>query len=184
MAPRRKAARAALEVDVQYAAEDAAGLPAPRAIETWVAAALAGRAAGAQLTVRIVAEAEGRELNERYRGCAGPTNVLSFPFENPDLLQPPLLGDVVLCAPVVRREAAAQGKMPEAHWAHLVVHGVLHLLGYDHEEEVEAAAMEGLETRILATLGFPDPYAAEKPPAAAPRARRRNESSDKVRKDQ
>jgi probable rRNA maturation factor len=183
MAARRKAARAALEVDVQYAAEDAAGLPPSRAIESWVAAALARRGTGAQLAVRIVGEAEGRALNERYRGRMGPTNVLSFPFENPDQLQPPLLGDIVLCAPVVQREAAAQGTAPEEHWAHLVVHGVLHLLGYDHEEEGEAAAMEGLEADILATLGFPDPYAAEKPPAATP-ARRRDDSSNKVRKGQ
>lgn len=181
MAARRKAAPAALEVDVQYAADGAAGLPATRAVEAWVAGALAGRRAGAQLTVRIVGEAEGRELNERYRGRSGPTNVLSFPFETPELLQPPLLGDVVLCAPVVAREAAAQGKAPEAHWAHLVVHGVLHLLGYDHEAAREAAAMEALETAILASLGFPDPYAAEMP--AAP-SRRRTESPKKTRRDQ
>jgi len=183
MAARREAAPAARVVDVQYAAEDASGLPAPQAIESWVAAALDRRGAGAQLTVRIVGEAEGRALNQRYRGCTGPTNVLSFPFEHPDRLQPPLLGDIVLCAPVVQREAAAQGKAPESHWAHLVVHGVLHLLGHDHEEEGEAAAMEGLETDILATLGFPDPYAVEKPPAAAP-ARRRHDTSKKVRKGQ
>lgn len=182
MAARRKAASAPLlDVDVQYAAGDMAGLPAPGAIESWVAAALAGRDAGAQLTVRIVAEDEGRELNERYRRRTGPTNVLSFPFETPELLEPPLLGDIVLCAPVVEREAAAQAKAPAAHWAHLVVHGVLHLLGYDHEDAREAAAMEGLETGILATLGLPDPYAAEKP---APSARRRNESSKKVRRRQ
>jgi probable rRNA maturation factor len=183
MATRRKAASALLEVDVQYAVDAVAGLPAPGTIEDWVGAALAGRGAGAQLTVRIVAETEGRELNERYRRRAGATNVLSFPFETPDLLQPPLLGDIVLCAPVVEREAAEQGKAPEAHWAHLVVHGVLHLLGYDHEEARAAAEMEGLETDILATLGFPDPYAAEKPAAARP-ARRRNESHKKVRRGQ
>lgn len=185
MAARRKTAPAAPEIDVQYAAEQEAGLPSARAIAGWVAAVLArsGADSGAQLTVRIVDEAEGRALNERYRGRTGPTNVLSFPFEHPDRLQPPLLGDIVLCAPVVRREAAAQGKTPDAHWAHLVVHGVLHLLGHDHEQEGEAAAMEGLETDILATLDFPDPYAAEKPPAA-PAARRRNHTSKKVRKDQ
>ena len=137
---------------------------------------------GAQLTVRIVDEAEGTELNERYRHRTGPTNVLSFPFEQPALLQPPLLGDIVLCAPVVAREAAAQGKAPAAHWAHLVVHGVLHLLGHDHEDERQAEEMEALERDILATLGLPDPYAAERAAGDAP-ARRRDESHKKVRKD-
>ena len=187
MAAGRKAAAPRLEVDVQYAA-DGDELPAADAIETWVAAALAGcgagrgDAAGAQLTVRIVGAAEGTELNERYRHRTGPTNVLSFPFEQPALLQPPLLGDIVLCAPVVAREAAAQGKAPAAHWAHLVVHGVLHLLGHDHEDERQAEEMEALERDILATLGLPDPYAAERAAGDAP-ARRRDESHKKVRKD-
>lgn len=181
MTVKRKAAPMDLELDVQYAADDATGLPAKRAIEGWVRAALDGRCAGAQLTVRIVAEAEGRELNERYRQRSGPTNVLSFPFEHPAQLQPPLLGDIVLCAPVVQREADAQGKTPEAHWAHLVIHGVLHLLGYDHEDERQAAEMEGLEQRILATLGFPDPYASEREAEETP-ARRRNQSHRKVRR--
>ena len=104
-------------------------------------------------------EAESADFNQRYRDKMGPTNVLSFPFE------PPLggqgrryLGDLVICAPLVAREAAEQGKSPEAHWAHLVVHGVLHLLGYDHLDEAEAQAMEALETAILGDLGYPPPY--------------------------
>ncbi len=157
----------ALELDVQYATGSRAGLPARRSIESWVRAALAGRRRGAQLAVRIVAEDEGRALNERYRRRGGPTNVLSFPFEHPERMRPPLLGDIVLCAPVVQREAADQGKPPRAHWAHLVVHGVLHLLGHDHERPREAARMEGLERKILAGLGYPDPYAAERAAAAA-----------------
>lgn len=155
----------ALELEVQYAAgenETASPLPDETAIEAWVRAALAGRRPAAQLVVRIVGEAEGRELNETYRsGRKGSTNVLSFPFEQPALLDPPLLGDIVVCAPVVEREAREQGKTAQAHWAHLVVHGVLHLIGYDHEEEKEAVIMESTEREVLDGLGFPDPYAGE-----------------------
>lgn len=154
-----------LELEVQYAideGETAAPLPEEAAIGTWVRAALAGRRPSAQLVVRIVGEAEGRELNETYRGRKkGPTNVLSFPFDEPALLDPPLLGDVVVCAPVVEREAREQGKAVQAHWAHLVIHGVLHLIGYDHEEENEAVIMESTERAVMDGLGFPDPYAGE-----------------------
>jgi probable rRNA maturation factor len=153
-----------LEVDVQYAVDedaDGAWLPEVEAIEAWAGAALAGRRDAAQFVVRIVGEEEGTELNERYRARKGPTNVLSFPFEHPDLLDPPLLGDVVICAPLVAREAAEQGKAVQAHWAHLVIHGVLHLIGYDHEEESEAVIMESAERCVLTGLGFPDPYAGE-----------------------
>ena len=122
------------------------------------------RAAGqkVELSLRLVDEAECADLNQRYRGKAGPTNVLSFPFEPPPGIKGPrYLGDLVICVPVVVREVAEQGKAPEAHWAHLVVHGVLHLLGYDHLDEAEAQEMEALETRLLANLGFPPPYADE-----------------------
>ncbi|MBK9132367.1 MAG: rRNA maturation RNase YbeY [Gammaproteobacteria bacterium] len=162
VAARSGAEAVALELDVQYATGSLAGLPARRSIESWVRAALAGRRRGAQLAVRIVAEAEGRALNERYRRRAGPTNVLSFPFEPSGRMRPPPLGDIVLCAPVVQREAAEQGKPARAHWAHLVVHGVLHLLGHDHENSREAEHMEELERKILARLGYPDPYASER----------------------
>ncbi|MDX9740270.1 MAG: rRNA maturation RNase YbeY [Gammaproteobacteria bacterium] len=153
-----------LEVDVQYALDDEKGdawLPEAEGIEAWAQAALGGRRDAAQFVLRIVGEQEGRELNEHYRARKGPTNVLSFPFEHPDLLDPPLLGDVVICAPVVEREAAEQGKTAQAHWAHLVIHGLLHLIGYDHEEENEAVIMESVERKVLAGLGFPDPYAGE-----------------------
>jgi len=108
--------------------------------------------------VRIVDEPEMRELNARYRHKDYPTNVLSFPAELPPGVDVPLLGDIVICAPVVNREATEQHKAPRAHWAHMLVHGTLHLLGHDHERERDAAVMEALERRILAGLKFPDPY--------------------------
>ncbi len=147
-----------LELDVQIAL-DLPGLPAEADFRRWAEAALAGAdyQQDAELTLRIVNEAESAALNETYRHKPGPTNVLSFPFETPPEVDSALLGDVVICAPVVLREAIVQGKTPEAHWAHLVAHGVLHLLGYDHDE-TQAEAMEALEIRILAGLGFPDPY--------------------------
>ena len=121
--------------------------------------ALEGRRDRARLTVRIVGREEGCRLNERFRGLAGPTNVLSFPFHAPPgAPAADELGDVVLCAPVVNREAREQGKPRGDHWAHLVVHGVLHLLEYDHDTPAAARRMEGLERRILAGLGVPDPY--------------------------
>ena len=112
----------------------------------------------AQLTVRLVDTEEGVALNQDYRHRQGATNVLSFPFGEPFQMQPPLLGDVVICAPVVAAEARQQNKSLLAHWAHLVVHGTLHLLGYDHLGDNQAQEMEALEIMILAQLGFPDPY--------------------------
>lgn len=142
---------------------DAGIVPDRRTLGRWAGAAL--RAAGIdpgdrELTVRIVGEAESRELNAGWRGKDRPTNVLAFPGGDPALpdgFDCPL-GDLVVCAPVVRREAAEQGKTPESHWCHMIVHGTLHLAGYDHQAPAEAARMEGLERRILAELGFPDPY--------------------------
>ncbi len=147
-----------LELDLQIAL-DLPGLPTATDLRRWAEAALAGAdyRQDAELTIRVVDEAESTALNEGYRHKQGPTNVLSFPAETPPEVESALLGDVVICAPVVLREAVVQGKTPEAHWAHLVAHGVLHLLGYDHDEE-QAEAMESLEIRILAGLGYPDPY--------------------------
>jgi len=108
--------------------------------------------------IRLVDETEGARLNADYRGKNYPTNVLSFPFEVPPGIPNTHLGDLVICAPVVVGEAVAQGISVEAHWAHLTVHGVLHLLGYDHLEDDEAERMEAEEIRILETLGFPNPY--------------------------
>jgi len=147
-----------LQLDLQIACASPS-LPSEVDLTRWAAAALAGRREAAELTVRVVDEAESAALNETYRGKAGPTNVLSFPFEAPPGLPPTdLIGDLVICAPVVEREAAEQGKTLSAHWAHMVVHGVLHLVGYDHIEEAGALQMEGLETAILEGLGFPRPY--------------------------
>ncbi len=145
------------KVNVQMASE-ALGLPSVTQLRAWAEAALSGVEGGPEITVRIVDEAEGAELNRTYRQVAGPTNVLSFPFEAPAPLEISLLGDVVICAPVVAIEAREQNKTPEAHWAHMVVHGTLHLLGYDHLNDDDAAQMESEERRILAKLGFTDPY--------------------------
>lgn len=137
-----------------------AGLPSSASFRRWAAAALRGarRRKPAELAIRIVDADEGRALNRDYRGKDYATNVLSFPAELPPGVQLPLIGDLAICAPVVLREAAEQGKLPRDHWAHLTVHGVLHLLGYDHLVDAEAEAMEALETRILARLGIADPY--------------------------
>ena len=123
-----------------------------------VAAALDGRIREADLAVRLVDAREGRSLNRHYRGKDYATNVLSFPAELPEGVELPVLGDLVICAPVVAREAREQGKRLADHYAHLTVHGALHLLGWDHEDEREAECMEQLEREILATLGIDDPY--------------------------
>ena len=148
-----------LDVPVNYAAPRA-GVPAAVSFRKWVAAALKGRIREADLAIRIVDEREGQALNRHYRGKDYATNVLSFPAELPEGVKLPLLGDLVICAPVVAREAAEQGKPVAAHYAHLTVHGVLHLLGWDHEHDKDAEAMEQLEREVLAELGLPDPYAA------------------------
>lgn len=150
-----------LELAVRYGV-GRAGLPAPASFRHWAEAALRGarRRQPAELSIRIVGLAEGTELNRTFRGRDYATNVLSFPADPPPGVRWALLGDLAICAPVVLREAAEQGKPAAAHWAHLTVHGVLHLLGYDHVVDREAAAMEALETRILAGLGIADPYAA------------------------
>lgn len=145
------------DVTVQYAVE-AAGLPDEHHFRAWAAAALGGERAGAELCIRLVDEPEGRELNRAYRGGDRATNVLSFAAELPPGVESPLLGDLAVCVPVALDEARAQGKEPRAHFAHLTVHGVLHLLGHDHQAEAEAEAMEARESAILAGLGFPDPY--------------------------
>jgi probable rRNA maturation factor len=135
-----------------------AGLPAALSFRRWVGAALSGRILRADLALRIVDEREGKCLNRHYRGKSHPTNVLSFPAELPKGVKLPLLGDIVLCAPVIAREAREQHKPLNAHYAHLTVHGVLHLLGFDHNNTREANAMEAIEREILAGLGLPDPY--------------------------
>jgi probable rRNA maturation factor len=143
-----------LSLSVQYAL-DRTGLPTRAELRRWARAALLQ---DAEVTLRLVDEAEGRQLNHDYRGKDYATNVLSFEYgADPD--SGAIAGDIVLCAPVVAREAAAQGKPLSAHYAHLVVHGMLHLQGYDHETgEADALAMEAVERFIMQRLGFPDPY--------------------------
>ncbi len=147
-----------IRIDLQ---NDAAlpGVPEPALFERWVRAALLEPLAALEQTIRIVDEAESQQLNREYRGRDKPTNVLSFPAElPPGLLDHALLGDLVICAPVVEAEAREQGKPVLAHWAHLVVHGMLHLQGLDHQDDETAAAMEAREIEILATLGHTNPY--------------------------
>jgi len=134
-------------------------MPPITKLKQWAKTVLKPQIPAAELTIRIVETAEMVSLNTQYRHKQGATNVLSFPFDVDELdIGPPLLGDIVICAEVVNREAIEQGKATDAHWAHMVVHGTLHLLGYDHETAADAAQMEPQETRILQSLGFPDPY--------------------------
>jgi probable rRNA maturation factor len=133
--------------------------PPPSQFRRWARAALKGlRRRRVALGVRIVSEAESAALNGRYRRRHKPTNVLSFPFEPPPGKTSEVLGDLVICAKLVQREARAQGKPVASHWAHLVVHGILHLRGYDHERPKDASVMENREIRILKELGFANPY--------------------------
>ena len=141
----------------------AEGIEAPDddAFKHWVLSALLGAEQAAQapeISIRITDDAEIALLNATYRGMSGPTNVLSFPADLPDDVDAELLGDIVIAAPVVLREAQQQGKIASAHWAHITIHGTLHLLGYDHIDDGDASVMEALEVRILAQLGFSDPY--------------------------
>ena len=157
--PPAAATRAPLLVDVMRQGRDWA--PAAAEIRTWASAALGKRAAGAELAVRVVRPAESKRLNARYRGRASPTNVLSFPASRLPAAAaraPRPLGDLVICARVVRAEARRQRKGIRAHWAHLVIHGALHLLGYDHERDEEARRMERREVAVLKRFGFSNPY--------------------------
>ena len=152
-----------LMLDVQLAEEldDFADfLPSEEQLQQWAEAALAGRTEfeEPEMTIRLVAPEESQELNSEYRGKDKPTNVLSFPFEAPPEVPLELLGDLIICAAVVQQEAIEQDKTTDAHWAHMVVHGCLHLLGYDHIKDEDADVMENLERQVLASLGFPDPY--------------------------
>jgi len=145
-----------INVDVQIAI-DGVNLPDTQQISEWVNAVVT-EDRSAELTVRIVDEAEMTVLNATYRHKNAVTNVLSFPFEADIPMETELLGDIVICAPVVQQEAIEHGKSIEAHWAHLIVHGVLHLLGYDHSTEDEACEMESREIQILNRFGYANPY--------------------------
>ncbi|TNG95658.1 rRNA maturation RNase YbeY [Pasteurellaceae bacterium USgator11] len=151
-----------LIIDLQLACENTDNLPSQTQIALWAQSAVKPSLDDLEMTVRIVDEAESQDLNRTYRGKDYPTNVLSFPFESPAEVELPLLGDLVICRQVVEREAAEQQKPLLAHWAHMVVHGSLHLLGYDHIEDAEAEEMESLESEIMQALGFADPYLSEK----------------------
>ncbi len=149
-----------IDIDLQLAVESEDNLPAIEELETWARAALteAGYDADSEITVRVVESAEIQELNATYRHIDRPTNILSFPFECPPEVQLPLLGDLILCKEIVEREAVEQHKTLKAHYAHLIIHGCLHLLGFDHIEDAEAEEMEGHEIKALAALGFKNPY--------------------------
>jgi probable rRNA maturation factor len=156
----RLAARLQLTRDIR---SEASALPSASELNRWARAALQAGVKTAEVSILIVDADEGRSLNRDYRGKDYATNVLSFALnEGETVAGMPLFGDLVLCAPVVAQEAADQGKDLLAHYAHLTVHGMLHLQGLDHEDEAEADAMEALETLILAKLGYPDPYLEEK----------------------
>ena len=146
----------AVTIDLQNDAA-LAGVPAEPQLQAWVEAALQSDYATLEQTIRVVDRDEGGELNRRYRGKPAATNVLAFPFDGAHLGYD-CLGDLVLCAPLVAEEAAAQGKPAEAHWAHLVVHGMLHLQGFDHHDNADRERMEALEIQILGGLGYTNPY--------------------------
>lgn len=133
-------------------------VPATEQLQHWVDSVLSDYPKDAEIVIRIVGEQESAELNTQYRGKSGPTNILSFPFNAPPGIELDLLGDLVICAAVVEREAQEQHKKLQDHWAHIVIHGVLHLLGYDHIEEQDAEIMEAKEIAILQSLNIANPY--------------------------
>jgi probable rRNA maturation factor len=146
-----------LDIDLQIALDTQQWLPTEADFARWARAALL-EGQPAEVCIRIVDSEESRDLNHQYRGKDKPTNVLSFPFEAPEHIELDLLGDLVLCAPVIAHESEEQNKPLAAHWAHMIVHGMLHLQGHDHIEDDQAEEMEALEIRILTTLGYDDPY--------------------------
>lgn len=145
-------------LDLQIACDDTSELPTQNEVQLWVDTALAHYQKDSELTVRIVELEESQQLNREYRDKDKPTNVLSFPFEVPEGIEMNLLGDLVVCAQVVKQEASEQSKPLRAHWAHMIIHGCLHLLGYDHIREDDAEEMEALEVKLLASLAINNPY--------------------------
>ena len=155
-----------LYVDLQIASDSEQDLPEQAQLEQWVKAAVLAASDKprdeAELTVRIVNSEESQQLNYQYRNKNKHTNVLSFPFQNPPGITLPLLGDLIICKEVVEKEAKEQQKLLTSHWAHMLIHGTLHLLGYDHINDDEAETMERIETTLMIELGFSDPYLSEK----------------------
>ena len=151
------------QLDIQVATI-ASELPGRRQFQCWVDTALGVGAKDTEIVIRIVDEMESAQLNQQYRHKSGATNILSFPFESPPQMDLDLLGDLIVCAPVVAREAEQQRKKLHDHWAHIIVHGVLHLLGYDHIDDADAERMESLEIHILQQLNIPDPYLEKSKP--------------------
>jgi len=148
-----------LDLDIQNGSNY--DCPQTEQIEQWVSACLSDRANDTEISIRIVDETKMTNLNRLYRGQDKPTNVLSFPADIPSELELPLLGDIVICASVIETEARQQHKNEISHWAHMLVHGTLHLLGYDHIEESQATEMESLEITILRKLGYTNPYESQ-----------------------
>lgn len=147
-------------LDIQIATESG-NYPSEQQFQQWVDTVLSDQSQDSEIVIRLVDDTESAELNQQYRHKQGPTNILSFPFEAPDGVEMDLLGDLVICAPLIDREAKEQNKLPEHHWAHITIHGVLHLLGYDHIEEAEAEEMESLEIKLLNMLNIANPYEQE-----------------------
>ncbi len=146
-----------IDVDIQIAVENQS-IPEITEFQHWVALALENRMNEAELCIRIVSSSESQELNKTWRGKDKPTNVLSFPFEAPPGFTSAMIGDLAICAEVVATEAQEQNKSLTAHWAHMVIHGVLHLIGFDHIKDADAEEMEALEIQLLAQLDIPNPY--------------------------
>jgi len=147
-------------LDIQIATKSS-GYPSEQQFQQWVDTVLSDQSQDSEIVIRLVDDAESATLNEQYRHKNGPTNILSFPFEAPEGIEMDLLGDLVVCVPLIAKEAAEQNKLPEHHWAHITIHGVLHLLGYDHIEEAEAEEMETLEIKLLNMLNIANPYQEE-----------------------
>jgi probable rRNA maturation factor len=147
-------------LDIQLATSYA-DYPTEQQFQLWVDTVLQEDDQDSEIVIRLVDDQESAELNQQYRHKSGPTNILSFPFEAPDGFDTDLLGDLVICAPLIAQEAQQQNKQLFDHWAHITIHGVLHLLGYDHIDDAEAEEMEALEIKILSRLNINNPYLEE-----------------------